>query len=318
MKSIDLPIDTITKKYLSGIGSLRLSREYRCSKKTILDHLKRNKIKIRHYRISKINISNTELKKLYISKKMSTWKIEKIYGYSRSTLYRRISKLGINRDMATAHIKYDRNSFSGKLKEKAYLEGFTIGDLRVRKVGSSSKTIKVDCASTKIAQVRLFSKLFSKYGRVWISSANTLGKIQMEAFLDDSFSFLLNTKNEYNWAIKNEEYFLSFLAGFIDAEGSFYIGRRPAFSIGNYDYKLLGVIQNRIKKLGFKYVYLYHDKRKNKIGVSGYPFRQNYYTLAIHRKYELLKFINLIKSKIKHEDRSKQITIMEQWFNRRS
>src|SRR3989344_8895912 len=111
-----------------------------------------------------------DLEKWYVDEKLSTWKIEKKYGYCRGTLHRYLKKYGLNRNLSVSHIVYPRKPFSGNLVEKAYLIGFRLGDLRVRKGGHTerSETIKVDCSSTKIEQINMIKKLFSKYGRVWI------------------------------------------------------------------------------------------------------------------------------------------------------
>lgn len=72
----------------------------------------------------------------------------------------------------------------------------------------------------KKEQIDLIEHLFEKYGRVLKSKPYLNGKIQIEVFLDDSFSFLLNPKKYLNHIFNKNENFWSFLAGFTDAEGA--------------------------------------------------------------------------------------------------
>ena len=125
---------------------------------------------------------------------------------------------------------------------QAYLIGFRIGDLRVRKFYKNSETIHVDCGSTRREQIELVEKLFDKYGRVWISKPNKKGVIQVECFLNNSFEFLLKIDQNSipSWIMNNKLYFANFLAGFTDAEGSIFISQNKAFyALGNYNLKLL-------------------------------------------------------------------------------
>lgn len=315
MKRLSLPKEEIVLAYKSGKSSASIAAKYSCSKGTILNILKENEVRRRPPGTMRIKISDEKLRKLYLSNKMSTWKIAKIFNYGRSTIHRHTVRLGINRDIATAHMIYHRAPFSGDLKEKAYLEGFAIGDLRVRKVGRLSKTIKIDCGSTTVEQVDLFKKLFSKYGRVWISNL-TAKKIQMEAFLDDSFSFLLKAKENYNWVFDKQRYFVRFFAGFIDAEGSFHIRNRPTFSLGNYDIRILNEIRQALLRFGFTNVHIYADKRKGTFSTSGYVYQDNYKSLVITKKSELLRLINLVEGEIRHKNRKRQIILVKKWFKK--
>lgn len=315
IKKLEIP-DTVITAYNEGESATQLSLQYNCSVATMLKHLRARNVEIRHYP-NKINLSDTKLRSLYLSKHMSTWEIERRFGYSRSTIHRHVRKLGINRDLATSHFIYKRRSFPEDLKLKAYLQGFAIGDLRVRKVGKLSKTIKVDCESTKKDQVSLFKSLFGNYGRVWTSKTGKSGKIQMETFLDESFSFLLDVKDNYGWVANKNEYFVSFFAGFVDAEGSFFISKIPHFSLGNYNLTLLRFFKRFLFKLGIRNIYIRTDKRKGTFNSEGYMYNDNYNILEITKKSELLKLISLIEKEIKHRNRQAQISRIKEYFRMR-
>lgn len=248
-------------------------------------------------------LTKQKLEYLYLDSGLSTWKIEKQYGYSRSLVYRKLGEYGIRkRNIAQSHITYPRKSFSGDLLEKAYLIGFAMGDLRARRVGSKSETIKIGCGSTKKEQIDLIEKLFIPYGRVWIGKPGKTGFINIECFLDNSFTFLLEKRSLADaWVLKSKSYFASFVAGFSDAEGCLSISRKMGYySLGNYNKGLLMQIREFLLENGIICTKLteYHSKGKPCFGK--YFHNQNYWNFSIHRKTSLLKLFDLIGMHVKH------------------
>lgn len=302
----DLPVDEICDLYLNKeMSSTKIARRYRCCKATVLKILKKRRIKRRPAGVPRIETGNDELKRLYLDKKLSTRRIAEVIGCGRSTVHRKLMKMGVTRDISTSHIRYPRKAFSGDLGEKAYLTGFAIGDLRVRKVGKKSRTIKIDCGSTKKEQIDLIHSLFSKYGRVWISRPTTKGRIQIEAFVGTSFGFLLDCRDNLEW-IFSGRYFLPFFAGFTDAEGSIFItNRKAAYSVGNYDHELLQRIRKKLLEYGIE-MRMYQNKRRYQIA-GGYMQKHRYWILTLHRKKELLKLFNILSPHIRHKKRRNDI-----------
>ena len=84
---------------------------------------------------------------------------------------------------------------------------------------------------------RLFDFLFGKYGRVGKSPSVNNGTYEWAnyCYLDTSFDFLLEKPERIPARILNDdELFIAFLAGYLDAEGSFRIYRQrsaAAFSL---------------------------------------------------------------------------------------
>jgi hypothetical protein len=261
-------------------------------------------------------ISDKTLKHLYLQKRMSSRKIAKIYKCAYSYIDMRIKSLDIpKRDLSTAHIRTRRINFSHNITEKAYLIGFKIGDLRVRKMHKNSETILIDCGSTKPNQILLIKSLFRKYGRVWISKPKKDGKTQIEVGVNESFSFLLRKYPLFpTWAMKSNKTFLNILAGFVDAEGSFFIlknGRRVCFSLGNYNKLILEQINKRLQLIGFE-TKLFKGVKKGYVGKDGYSHNQDYWVLSIIRKLDIYKFAKLIIPFLKHKDRIHDVeTVMK-------
>ncbi len=244
-----------------------------------------------------------DLRRLYLLDGNSSRKIAKIYGCAYSTVDRKIRKFGFPiKTLAAAHIKSFRKNFSGDLTERAYLVGFRIGDLRVRKFYRNSETLKIDCGSTRYDQIEHIESLFRPYGKIWISKPTSSGKVQIECCVDFSFKFLLRKYCRFpDNVTKNEEVFLSALAGFIDAEGSFFVGNnnQGKFSLGNYNLNILKQIVRWLKKMEIKHR-LFLGTRKGYQDKNGYVRNGNYWILEVGRKKDLERFIIIMLGYLKY------------------
>lgn len=186
--------------------------------------------------------------------------------------------------------------------------GFAIGDLRVRKLNKNGSTISIGCGSTKHAQIALIEELFSPYGRIWKGRPDRRGAINIEAFVDMSFSFLLPSERQYQWCDGSRDSFFSFLAGFTDAEGSFYISNGKAFvAWGTYDMQVLGFIKTGLAKYMIHSPRLYRDSLRGFVGSHGYIRNKNYWHLSISRKAELQKLLPLLGSYLRHKDKRRAL-----------
>lgn len=90
----------------------------------------------------------------------TTIQLAKIYSCSFKTILNRFREYNIKtRDISEAHLKYPKKDFSGDLIEKAYIIGFRIGDLHVRRYEENGKIILVQCGSTCPEQIILIRNL---------------------------------------------------------------------------------------------------------------------------------------------------------------
>jgi hypothetical protein len=288
-----------------------------CCQATIWKKLIKYNIKSRLPGVERVNISKEKLRDLYLNKKLSTWKIEKITKIPRGTVHRKLQEFNIKlRDRATANIIYFRKDFSGNLLEKAYLIGFRIGDLGVRKIYPQSKTISVASGSTIENQIRLIKNLFKDYGKINIQKTKG-GKFNIQVSLNETFDFLLE-HNAPEWIFKNKDYFFSFLAGFSDAEGSIKIYNNLArYSLGNYDRNLLELIRKGLIKYNINCNKPTTDKRKGQRNNQGYTYRNNYSSLRVCSKEELFNLLSELSKYMKHPDKIKDLKIAFNNLNRR-
>lgn len=292
-----------------GLSFLKIGSILGFSARTIEIRALECRIKLRKPGVPGPNISDKKISFLYLRKRLSSRKIAGMYHCAYSHIDNKIKKLGLpTRTLSSAHIKSKRVDFSNNLQEKAYLIGFRIGDLRVRKMYKNSETIMVDCGSTKDEQIKLIKRLFEKYGRVWISKPQTGGKKQIECSLNESFTFLLKKYSKFpTWVTTSKTLKLSAIAGFIDAEGSFFVGKQKkysGFSVGNYNTIILRQIKRWLVDLGFKPRF-YMGVKKGYTGKDGYSHNNDYWAVSICRKKDLLLFTQKMIPYLKHKDRIK-------------
>lgn len=305
-----IPLEQLVKLYWKkGLTTLQIAKIFSCAQRTIQIRMQECNIPLRP-RGNKLEIPKEKLFEFYINQRLSSRKIAKSYRCVYSTIDRKIREYGFPiRTLANAHIVTLRKPFSGNKTEKAYLLGFAIGDLRVRKMYKNSETILIDCGSTKKEQIKLVKSLFKHYGRIWISKPTNAGKTHIECSVDLSFNFLLENDHKIpKWILRRKKFFAGFLSGFTDAEGSIFISKGKAtYSLGNYNYHLLNQIYVQLIKLGIKLKLPRRGTLKGYKDRQGYRRKADYWTLAIHRKSSLLKLFNLISPHLKHAKRKNDV-----------
>ena len=316
MRKVSIPQELLRELYLNqGLTTYQIADKLGFCQGTIWKRLHKYKITPR-LSYTPVGFTKEQLKKWYFDQKLSTWEVEKRFGYSRGTVHRKLKEFGLGtRNIAISHIRFPRKNFSGDFLEKAYLIGFRIGDLNISKCGPQSETVAVKCATTKQGQLILFKTLFSKYGHIIEGKPTKEGKINIQANLNLSFSFLLN-KNQgvYKWGFNNKDTFFAFLGGFSDAEGCYFIDKRgqAGFSIGNYDLELLKKIQLTLKRYNIPIPNFSVSYRKGVLGSNGYVSNGDYYILSCHKKTSLLRLLNLLKPHIKHPNKVNKALEVEQ------
>lgn len=293
--------DLYIKKRLS---TYKIAEKFNCTSGTIYRNLKLYKIKTRP--LKRLNLTKKELEELYINKKFSLSRIAKIYKCSASGILKKMRQYKISlRDLSEANTKHVKTDFNGSNIEKAYIIGFRIGDLGVRK---EINLIKIGCGTTKSEQVILIKSLFEQYGPIWISKRSKKGAVHIDCSLNSSFEFLLTKyKSIPNWILKNNKNFFSFLAGYTDAEGNIGIyNNRAKFRIRSYDTGILGDINIKLDSLNINS--LFGLDRKAHIDKRGFRQNKDSWQIVINERESLLKIFNLIEPLIKHKKRKNDLS----------
>lgn len=208
--------------------------------------------------MNKISIPRNVLEKLYLHERKNAYQIARKLNCGHTTVYRKLEEYRIKRrDNSTCHLRYNKTHFSGDKKEMAYLIGFRLGDLHVRKAVNSPgcKTVRVESHTTKEVQIKLVKSLFEKYSHVHCKGISNK-TLRALCFLDESFLFLLPKKDRIeNWILSDKDLFLSFLAGYVDAEGHIGIHSKNGngrLKILTQDKGIIFSVQRKLVKIGIK------------------------------------------------------------------
>ena len=210
---------------------------------------------------------------------------------------------------AFARMRYKKYDFSGNLIEKAYLIGFRLGDLAASKTSPVSETVVVRAHTTHDAQLDLFRKLFKGYGKVVSYKSSTNPSTNANAYLNKSFEFLLPKHDAVEaWIIANNEYFSSFAAGYIDAEGSFGIYQgRARFKMDAYDKEILFQIHTWFNRNNIPNKFFRVAKQGDYVRYGNYNFKKDVWRINVNEASSLVKFIGLINPYIRHRKRRKDM-----------
>lgn len=303
------------------MSSVEIAELYNCSASNIRYWMekygieRRSKAAAREIAIG-IDISKEQLKDLYLKQKLSSPKIAKKFKCSASYIRKKLREFNIPiRSYSESHLlcnqpKYERRDFSGNLQEKAYLIGFRVGDLYVER--TSSRSLLVSTNSTRKEQISLFKKIFSRYGHITTGKPDKNGAVSVRTYLNNSFSFLLEGKQSIDeWIVNNNEVFAEYLAGYIDAEGTFCIcGGSGVFSIKSQDEEIIRKIYSKLINLEILLRPPQVSREEGAVDKRGVASNKDVYYIAVHRKKSLLKLIDLIGSLLKHAKRKKDMRIV--------
>lgn len=292
----------------------KLAKIYNCGETTIQRKLHKYNICVRPSMSVRLNIPKNRLKFLYENKRKTSSQLAKNYSCSFKTILNRLREYNIKiRDISEAHIKYPKKDFSGNLIEKAYLIGFRIGDLHVRRYEKNGKIISVECASTHLEQIELIRNLFKKYGYVRINSSRERKIIGVQCALNPTFGFLLKKEDRIEpWILPKDNLFFAFLAGYIDAEGDIgvYSKNVASLRIGTYDRNILSQIQSKLLIKGIESRLILDKPKGSKVNLSKedrfrysnreYKTNHDFWRLAVYKKKALLKLFNRIAPYLRH------------------
>jgi hypothetical protein len=252
------------------------------------------------------------LREIYWGRRLSLHKIGILFDKSASSVLQEMRKQGVRtRTLSEAMTVYEKLPFSNDPNEKAYLQGLRAGDLHTARHGLS---IRATVSTTHPAMLELVKDLFGKYGRV-VASPKFLRKTnqfewEVYGYLHASFEFLVKPLE------LADESFLSFFAGFFDAEGTISIfkqhrstttGLRVEVSSCNRD--LLLLIAEKLRRIGYG-AYLSEKPVRRKGEKVGYgPYNEDFWRLSLTRSDEALRLLRSLPLRHREKVAKKELAL---------
>jgi len=306
------------KRRLS-IGEIAQKLDY--CRETIERELKRHGIPLRTkseaFRLGwrKKRIKKVVLRRLYYRDRLTQKQIARKLNKSMGYICKLMKEYNLKtRSADKYHTRYPKYDFSNNLEEKAYLIGFRIGDLNAH-LTPSTKFVRVDCTSTKVEQIKLFRNLFKKYGHIWVSKQRKDGNKVFVVRLNRTFDFLLPKRDNIpKWIREKKDYFLSFLAGYADAEGCIYVAKNnvAGFKLSSYDKNILKQTYEQLFKIGIECRPPRISVKKGYKKLDGCVYRNDEWCFHVSKKSSLFSLLQLLKPRLKHQKRLKDLKRAEQ------
>lgn len=260
-----------------------------------------------------IKTTKEQLSQWYCDERKTTTEIADLLKVNQVTVIYWMNHFGIpRRSHSEALTKTLRADFSGDLKEKAYLLGFRLGDLHVYQVKEGGETIRIVCASGRMAQIQLIRSLFEEYGHIKITPKID-GNTMISCYVNMSFDFLLPKQDAIEkWILADDKHGLAFLAGYIDAEGSFGIDSNGSgnLKIESYDVTILHQLHEILTRLDV--LCPPSNLIKNKETASQ-KLNHDLWRLGVYRKTSLDRLCFLLEPYLRHEQRRQDMAVV--WQN---
>ena len=295
------------------LSMFQIANKLGCTHSAIVYKFKKFDIKSRgHIGLTKpIKLTKKGFEHLYCERRLSLKKISNIVHRSESGLERRFKNYNlVSRGNKNRACKYKKKDFSGDPIEKAYLIGFRLGDLNVMEGVS---VLQIRCSTTIPAQTKLIKRLFTPYTTPYITKAKR-GTYEIVCLVNRSFDFLLSKEDKIPlWITRNKKHFFSFLAGYSDAEGSFYIHKRKnkvsfgVWEIQTQQKNIINQIWKNLQKYEVESPLPSISKNVGYIAPSGSKNNKDIWKITVARKYSLWKLINSLSIYIKHHNKIKDI-----------
>lgn len=312
--SLNIPIDRLVELYVNQkLSTDAIAKEFGCNHVTVLNYLKKYNIPRRSKLGNRkaVSIEKEAMFDLYKNKKFTQKQIAQQFGHSRFGIQRWMKIYGIkSRGDSESHTKYPKKNFSGDLLEKAYMTGFRLGDLNVYKI---HELIQVRVSSTIQAQIQLFQDLFSPYGNIYVRTymrkATNQNVVDAVVLLNQSFDFLLPKEDKIeDWILEKNKYFLSFLAGYSDAEGCILIRKSlhgnkilfAGFELATYDKNILNQIGEGLVELGLVFPKPFITSKAG-VDKRGVKRNKDCWRISIYRKSSLWKLLNWLEPLMRHQ-----------------
>lgn len=240
-----------------------------------------------------------EAVRLYVEEAWSALRIATKMGVAPATVRQRLVDHGVRlRTHAESHRPTGLVTAPPPGPERAWMLGFAAGDLYVRQPNAGGTTLEAGTNTTHAEQVALMEATFGRYGPVSCSGASC------RVTLDRSFGFLLQKYDRVvpRW-VRGRAREASFVAGYVDAEGSFgvYDGR-ARFKLDACDAEVLSWIHEWCQAVGI-------DARLRRIAAAGdhrpgcRPWPLDLWRITVNRAPAIERLVATLDPYLQHQRR---------------
>ena len=257
--------DLVRLYLVEGLSAAKIAKAYglkyaspKTAESTVLYHLKKNGVQ-RRASTDHLDRITENLVDAWIQRYKSGESLSQIAGdtYSPTSVMLHLKRRGVERRAKVeaqirAVSKHIRLPFDDDNRERAYLIGFSIGDLNVSTHG---RAVRIKTATTHPRMVELIVSLFQRHGHVLLTPRkSSLAGFEwsVQCDLDSSFGFLLEASRSLPGWVFDDDNFPSFTAGLFDAEGSIWFNRSSnlfELSITNSNKEMLEGVSRGLNKL---------------------------------------------------------------------
>ena len=217
-----------------------------------------------------------------------------------------------------ANLKFEKTPCTTRVEERAYMYGFVLGDVHVHK--KSSVTLRLVTHTTHETFVDLFKSIFERYGHVYCRYIEKSRSWRVSIDVDsESFSFLYLQGSSLPELVKRN--FLSFLAGFVDADGSIILRKSGKYfqyiiRLCGEDGVLLKEIISCLQEMGISCSFFKNATAGETRVLDGVTLTYNhdYYAFDICRKEEVIRLLRIIP--LRHEEKIKKKDLLFRTYSR--
>lgn len=239
-------------------------------------------------------------------------------GKSQSFLWRLCRILSVptrgipeaNRLSAPSRRLHQMSPFAGSDLDRAYLRGFSRGDLNVAR--PTEVSLFVSTTTTHPAFSALFQQLFSRYGHIYTYPIrDDLGRFKWKVAvrLDRSFDFLLPTTLQKTFAhLSSPSLRAAWLAGFVDTDGHVGIVRSGVYArfrvaVSSSKRPLLNAVASLMRQDGYHFDGPYRTVGRGYTTKSlGITYNSDHWMIALQRNEEVKTLLSALP--LKHQEKA--------------
>lgn len=299
MRRIEVDVDEIVRLYTSGVRCSAIAKQLGCSASIVLARLEEAGVD----RSRAAPLDTGALVRLYVDEGWSLNRLAEKYGVAASTIRSALVRRGVPLRTRVASLQpRGRLPAPRSVVVRAYVLGFVWGDLAVDEPIGAGWTVSVRGSTTHEAQRELVDGVFGSFGAVrWSESSGTWC---VRVSLDSSFEFLRDKyADEVPGWVRGREAEAAFVAGYVDAEGSFgvYEGR-ARFKLDSYDAGVQAWISAWMDRSGITHRHRLVSSRGDARSDGG-TYNGDLWRINVNDAFGLLRFAATLDPFLRHRHR---------------